>query len=167
MNLLAVNGDWQTRIDGLCEQLDELNRQLREFPRADVQRHSRQEREWERFVLTDGGQASAGGALTVGGGATGLVPAPNGWEAYVTSVAVTVSGSSAAATVASYFGEVSDLNLFDYASSLFGASPSRVVGFYDQETGYCEQSDPLSLVVTGAAANATVVVRVAGKRRMT
>jgi hypothetical protein len=161
--MLGQISEASARVDLLCERLDALNRSLLEFPRTD-QQHSPAEREWQRFVLTDGGIASAAGALTVGGGGSNLIPAPNGWEAYITSVAVTVSGASAAATVVNYN---SDLNLFDYANALLGNSPSRIVAFYDQETVYCEQGDPLNIVIAGAVANAAVFVRVAGKRRMT
>lgn len=164
---LKVFSSLDEKYDGLCSRLDELNTNLREFPRADVQQHSKMLREWERFALIDGGQASNTGALTVGGGGTNLIPAPNGWEAYITSIAVTVSGASAAATVTNYNGEVADTNLFDYANAMLGNSPSRIVAFYDREVVYCEQGDPINIVVAGAVATANVTVRVCGKRRTT
>lgn len=156
----------EERVDQLFERLDELNRNLKEYPRSDVAGHSRQQREWERFALIDGGQASGAGALTVGGGQTNLRPCPAGWEAYVTSIAVTVTGASSAATVAVYNGDTSDQNLVDYANSLLGSSPSRTVAFYDRETFYVEQGDALTLVLASTAASAVVTVRVSGKRRM-
>jgi hypothetical protein len=77
-----------------------------------------------------------------------------------------VSGASAAATVVNYNGEVSDLNLFDYANAMLGNTPSRIVAFYDRETVYVEQGDAITIVVAGAVSTANVTVRVAGKRRM-
>lgn len=159
-------GGWTERYDALCAQLDELNRNLREFPRSDQEQHSRQEREWQRFILRDGA-ACVNGTATVGGGQSNFRPAPNGWEAYVTSVAVTVSGASAAATVANYIGGVDDMNLFDYANQMLGNSPSRVVGFYDFEVVHFEPNQVMSVVVAGAVSTANVIVRVMGKRRQT
>ena len=163
--MLAQAGEWSAKIDRLCEQLDELNTQLREFPRGD-QQHAPMMREWERFALIDGGTTSGAGGLTVGTGSSNLRPCPTGWEAYVTSVAVTVTGASAAATVTNYNGEVSDSNLFDYANAMLGNTPSRIVGFYDEGTVYVEQGDALTIVVAGAVATQNVTVRVCGKRRM-
>ncbi len=165
MSVLSDLGGRTDRADRLCAQLDELNEQLRTFPRNDQQR-SPQLREWERFALIDGGQATAGGALTVGGAGSNLRPAPNGWEAYVHSVAVTVSGASATATVTNYNGDVADGNLFDYANAMLGSSPSRIIAFYDLEQVYVETGDAISIVVASAAASAAVTVRVTGRRRM-
>jgi hypothetical protein len=164
MNMLARLDEASERVDLLCERLDALNTSLLEFPRDD-QQHSPAQREWERFVLSDGG-VCANGTLTVGGGGSNLRPAATGWEAYITSIAVTVSGASAAATVANYNGEVADLNLFDYANALLGNTPSRIVAFYDRETVYVEQGDAITIVVAGAVSTANVTIRVAGKRRM-
>ena len=166
MSVFSDLNGWTERADELCRQLDELNRNLREFPRNE-QQHSRGYNEWERFALIDGGNASAGGALTIGGANTNLRPASNGWEAYVTSIAVTVSGASSGATVAVYNGDLADQNLVDYANAMFGSSPSRLVAFYDRETFYVEQGDCLTIVLASTAASATVTVRVAGKRRQT
>lgn len=165
MSMTSLSG-WTERADELCRQLDELNRNLREFPRNE-QQHAPQYKEWERFALIDGGLTSAGGALTVGGGGANLRPCPTGWEAYITSVAVTVGGASSAATVANFNGESDPQNLFDYANTMLGSSPSRIVAFYDPETVYVEQGDPLTIVIAGAVASQAVTVRVTGKRRMT
>ena len=156
---------WQDNIDGLRDDLQANTKALGEaFPKGD-QRHSRQEREWERFALIDGGQCSAAGALTVGTASSNLRPCANGWEAYITSIAITVNGASAAATVTNYNGEVDPQNLFDYAAALLGNTPSQIIAFYDPETVYVETGDAISIVIAGAVANAGVTVRVAGKRR--
>ena len=166
MSVFSDLNGWTERADELCRQLDELNRNLREFPRNE-QQHSRGYNEWERFALIDGGNASAGGALTIGGANTNLRPAPNGWEAFVTSIAVTVSGASAAATLTVYNGDLADQNLADYANALLGASPSRIKLTYQPEEFYVEQGDCLTLVLASTAASATVTVRICGKRRQT
>lgn len=153
-----------SEYEELCRSMEALTAALRDFPRTD-QEHSRGYREWERFALIDGGQATAGGALTVGTAQSNLRPCQTGWEAYLTSVAVTVSGASAAATVANYNGEVNDQNLFDYANSMLGNSPSRIVALYDPEVVYIEAGDAISIVIAGAVASANVTVRVCGKRR--
>jgi hypothetical protein len=164
---LKVFSSLDEKYDTLCTKLDALTDALHTFPRSDQQTHSKQEREWQRFAMIDGGKTDGSGNLTVGGGGTNLIPAPNGWEAFITSIAVTVTGASAAATVTNYNGEVSDANLLDFASAMLGNSPSRIIAFYDFEVVYCEQADPLSIVVAGAVASANVTVRVCGKRRQT
>lgn len=151
------------KYEGLCTRLDELTVALNSFPRSE-QQHSPQLREWERFVLFDGG-VCVGGAVTVGGNDSNLTPAPNGWEAYVTSVAITLSGASAAATCAAYNGDLSDQNLFDYSPAFLGNTPSRLVSFYEPETLFSEQAESLTFDIAAAAATATCVVRVTGKRR--
>lgn len=153
--------DFRELYDGLCGKLDRLSVALEQSD----QLHSRQYREWERFVLTDGGQTSGTGGLTVGGAQSNLRPAPTGWEAYITAIAVTVGGASAAATVTNYNGEQDERNLFDYANAMLGSTPARLVAFYDPETVYCEPNDTLSIVIAGAVASQLVTVRVAGKRR--
>jgi hypothetical protein len=165
MDVLGL-GNLDAKHRELCDRLDGLTQALAAFPKSD-QIHSRAEREWQRFTLSDGGVCTAGGALTIGGPGSNLVPAINGWEAFLTSVSVTVSGVSAAATVTNYNGAAADLNLFDYANAMLGNSPSRIVGFYDPETVYVEQDDPITIMIAGAAATATVIVRVCGKRRQT
>ena len=135
-----------------------------EFPKSD-QQHSPGYREWERFNLVDGGQCDGSGNLTVGGGDSRLRITNAGWEAYLTSVAVTVSGASSAATVTNYVGGVADPNLLDYANQMLGNSPSRIVGFYDKETVYFYSNQALTVVIAGAVASANVTVRAAGKRR--
>lgn len=165
MSALAGLNGWTERYDELCSKLDELNANLRDFPRAD-QQHAKQLREWERYVLTDGGVCTAN-AVDVGGEGSNLRPAPTGWEAYVTSIAITVSGASNGATAIIYNGNKSDINLVDIASAMFIGSPSRAVAFYDPETFYCEQGDTLTVSIGSAgAATSTVIVRVTGKRRM-
>lgn len=148
----------------LCERLDALTSALHEFPRTD-QLHSPQYREWERFVLLDGATTDAQGGATVGGTGSNLRPCAVGWEAYLTSVAVSVGGASSAATVTNYNGPVDPQNLFDYANSILGSTPSMIVAFYDVETVYVEPGDALNIVVAGAVATQQVTVRVAGKRR--
>jgi hypothetical protein len=165
MGMNSMVGDLTERYDELYKELTELNSNL-SLLRSDTL-HSRQLREWERFAMIDGGLTSGTGGLTVGGGNTNLRPCPNGWEAYITSVAVTISGASHAATMASYNGESDDQNLFDYASAFVGDTPSRLVAFYHLETIYVEQGDPVTFVIAGAVASQRVVVRVCGKRRMT
>lgn len=155
---------WQEQYDDICKRLDALTQALHEFPRTD-QEHSKGYREWERFALIDGGQTTAAGGLTVGGSGSNLRPAATGWEAYLTSIAVTVQGASAAATVTNYNGDVSDQNLFDYANSMLGNSPSRIVAFYDPEVIYVEPGDAINIVIAGAVASQNVTVRVCGKRR--
>lgn len=161
-------GDWEQRYDQLCAKLDANTAALREltssFPRSD-QQHSRQYREWERWQLMDGGAATAGGAITIGGAGTNLFPAANGWEAYITSVAISATGASSGGTVASYIGDVQEQNLFDYGSQLFGNSPSRLVAFYDQETVWVRPNEPLTFVFASLAASSEVFVKVTGKRR--
>lgn len=165
MSTLAMLNGWQARFDELCERLDTLNANLeRGFP-ANDQEHSRGYREWERFVLIDGATTSGTGAATVGGAGSHLRPCAVGWEAYVTSVAVSVGGASSAATVVNYNGEAADANLFDYANAILGSSPSRIIGFYDPETVYAEPDTALTIVVAGAVASQQVTVRVCGKRR--
>lgn len=166
MSITGFRGlaDAQAQLDRLCDQLDELNQALREFPRND-QQHSPGYREWERFALIDGGNTGASGGLTIGQGNTNLRPAPTGWEAYVLAVAVTVGGASSAATVTNYNGDVGDQNLFDYANQMFGGTPSRIVAFYDEDQVYVESGDAISIVIAGAVTNQNVTVRVTGKRR--
>jgi hypothetical protein len=169
------NEEWGSRFDQLCQQLDNLNQNLREFP-PNEQQHSPAYNQWERYVLSDGVTLSGSGGGNVGGGGTNLRPAPPGWEAYVTTVAVTVSGASAAATIVTYNGDLADLNLVDYSNQMFGNTPSRAIAFYDtdiDEDGshsgafYVENGDSLTYVIAGAVANATAIVRVAGVRRQT
>lgn len=155
---------WQDNIDGLRTDVRALTAALGEFPRG-PQQHSPQLREWERFALIDGGTTSGSGGVTIGQSQSNLRPAANGFEAYLTSVAVTVGGASAAATVTNYNGEVDPTNLFDYANAMLGNSPSRIIAFYDEETIYVEQNDAISIVIAGAAASVQVWVRVCGKRR--
>jgi len=156
--------DLTEKYERLCSELNRLSTALEAFPRGD-QEHSRQYREWARFKLIDGGNASAAGAITVGGSGSQLYPCANGWEAYLTSIAITVQGASSAATVAIYNGDLGDGNLLDYASNLFGNSPSRLVAFYDPETVWVSQEDALSFVFASTAASAPVQVVVNGKRR--
>ncbi len=156
---------WQGNIDGLRDDLQANTKALGEaFPKGD-QRHSRQEREWERFALIDGAALSASGGATIGTSQSNLRPCATGWEAYITSVAVTVTGASSAASVANYNGEVDATNLFDYANAMIGSSPSRIVAFYDPETVYVEQGDAISIVIAGGVSGAQATVRVTGKRR--
>ena len=160
-------GNWHElheKYDGLCDRLDRLTAALEAFPRND-QQHAPAYREWDRWTLYDGGQATAGGALTVGGSGTNLVPAPNGWEAYITSVVISATGASSAATVASYIGGNQEQNLFDYGNSLLGNSPSRLVAFYDQEVVWVRPGEALTFVFASLAASSEVFVKVTGKRR--
>ena len=69
--------------------------------------------------------------------------------------------------VTNYNGEISEQNLFDYANAMLGNTPSRIVAFYDWETVYVEQGDPINIVIAGAAASTSAFVRVCGKRRQT
>jgi hypothetical protein len=156
---------WQSNVDGLRGDLQANTEAIRAaFPKDD-QQHSKQLREWERFALVDGVVLSAAGAGTIGTASSNLRPCATGWEAYITSVAVTVGGASSAATVTNYNGEVDPTNLFDYANSILGASPSRIIAFYDAETVYVEQGDAISIVIAGGAASVQAFVRVCGKRR--
>ncbi len=155
---------WQGNVDGLRSDMTALTQALQAFPKGD-QTHSRQLREWERFALIDGAALSAAGGATVGTSQSNLRPCATGWEAYITSIAVTVAGASAAASVANYNGEVDATNLFDYANAMLGNSPSRIVAFYEPETVYVEQGDAISIVIAGGVASAQVTVRVCGKRR--
>ncbi len=68
---------WAARTDSLRESIDALVLELHSFPRND-QQHSPQYREWEQFLLIDGGAADGSGNLTVGGAASNLMPAANG-----------------------------------------------------------------------------------------
>lgn len=155
--------EWQAKLDTLLVQMDALTGALRDFPRGD-QQHSKANREWEPFVLLDGGTTSAAGLATIGGQGSNLIPAATGWEAYVHRVAVTVQGASSAATVANYHGEVGDQNLFDWSAGMFGNTPSRVVADYSSPV-FFTQGSPLTVVVTGAVATQGVVIRVEGRRR--
>lgn len=154
---------WAARCDRLGESMDALTTELHSFPRND-QTHSRQYREWEPFLLVDGGNTDGSGNLTVGGAASNLMPAANGWEAFIYRVSVTVQGASSGASVANYVGGVSGQNLFDYGAGMLGNSPSRLVGEYTAGV-YCSQARHVSIVVAGGAASSGVVVRVEGKRR--
>lgn len=160
----AMGNEWVERCDGLCCRLDALTEALNSFPRTD-QQHAKDYREWQRFVLTDGGSATAGGSLTVGGSGGNLRPSSTGWEAYITSIAITASGASSGGTVTVYNGDLGDGNLVDYANQLFGSSPSRLVSFYDQETFWVEPNDVIVIVLASLAASSSVTVRVSGKRR--
>ena len=153
------------KYDNLCAKLDALTQALHEFPRND-QTHSKQMREWEEFVLIDGGQTDGAGAATIGGSGSNLLPAANGWEARIHRVVVTVGGASAAATVANYVGSADPQNLFDFASAMFGNTPSRVVGGYIDGI-YSEQGRHTTIVIAGAVAAQQVTVRVTGRRRQT
>lgn len=152
-------------MDRMIASMDALAVALHAFPKSD-ELHARQQREWERFAMIDGAVLSAAGGATIGGSQSNLRPSPNGWEGYITSIAVTVTGASAAATVANFNGEADPMNLFDYANSMLGNSPSRIVGFYDPETVYVESGDAISIVIAGGVNGAQATVRVAGKRRM-
>lgn len=155
--------EWADRCDKLQASLDNLTTALAEFPRAE-QQHSKQLREWEPFELIDGGTTDGSGNCTVGGGGSNLLPAANGWEAYIHRVSVTVQGASAAATVANYAGGASDQNLFDFANAMLGNSPSRIVGGYIHGV-YSAQGKHATIVVAGAAASSGVIVRIEGRRR--
>lgn len=154
---------WEAKYDTLCEKLDALTTALHEFPRNE-QQHSPAYREWEPFLIVDGGITDGSGNLTIGGSASALQPAPNGWEAYIHRVSVTVQGASSAATVANYIGGVDPQNLFDWNSGMFGNSPSRVVGGYIHGI-YCSQARHVNIVIAGAVATQGVIVRVEGRRR--
>ena len=155
--------DFGEKYDNLCEKLDALTTALHEFPRND-QQHAPKLREWEPFVLIDGGQTDGTGAATVGGAGSNLVPAINGWEGYVHRVSVTVAGASSAATVANYNGAADPQNLFDFASAMFGNTPSRVIGGYIHGE-YFRDGRPASIVIAGAVATSQVTVRIEGVRR--
>lgn len=150
------------KYDNLCGKLEDLTSALHTFPRTD-QQHSPQMREWEPFLLIDGGVTDGSGNATVGTTAS-LVCAANGWEAYVHRVSVTVQGASSTATVSNYIGGVSDQRLFDYANNMLGNSPSKLVGGYTHGV-YVQQTQHVTVVITGAAATSGVVVRVEGRRR--
>lgn len=154
---------WDERYDNVCSKLDAIVDALHEFPRND-QQHSRAYKEWEPFRLIDGATTDGSGNATIGGGSSALLPAANGWEAYVHRVSVTVQGASAAATVSNYVGGAGDQNLFDYANAMLGNSPSRIVGGYIHGV-YCNPSQHLTIVIAGAVATQGVVVRVEGRRR--
>lgn len=117
--------------------------------------------EWEPLVLRDGGTTDGSGNVTV----TVAQPvAPNGWEAYIGRVAVTVQGASSAATVGNYHGSVADANLFDFSGGMIGNSPSRLVADYHTPV-YFGSNTHIVIQVTGAAASQGVIVRVEGRRR--
>lgn len=160
-------GDWEQRYDQLCAKLDANTAAMREltssFPRSD-QQHSRQYREWERWTLLDGGVAS-GGALTVGGNGSNLVPASSGQEAYLTSVIVSATGASSGGTAALYIGDSQEQNLIDYAAALSGSSPSRLIAYYDLETVWIRPGEALTIVFASLAASSSVFVKATGKRR--
>lgn len=155
--------EWSDRCERLIGAIDTLNGTIHAFPAGD-QQQSRQQREWEPFVLIDGGTTDSSGNATIGGGQSNLLPAATGWESWVERVAVTVQGASSAATVQNYHGGVADQNLFDAAGGMFGNSPSRIVADYNNPV-YFVNGQHISIVVTGAAVSSGVVVRIEGKRR--
>lgn len=146
----------------LCDRMDALTTALHTFKQSD-QQPSPQLREWEPFVVIDGGTTDANGAATVGSSASTVVAA-NGWEGYVHRVSVTVAGASAAASVANYRGGVDPRNLFDFSPNLYGNTPSRIVGGYIHGV-YFNDNQHVTVVVAGAVASQSVTLRVEGRRR--
>lgn len=123
------------------------------------QRHSVQMREWEPFRRVNGGTCDSNGAATIT-----VKPAQTGWEAELGRISVTVSGASQAATVAAYAIGVQDTDLVDYAGSMYGNSPSRLVGDYNTKIYFINDED-LFIVIAGAVASAAVTIRAEGRRR--
>lgn len=160
-------GLFDKEYNELCSKLDAQTAAIEHVGKLiqSDQEHSRRQREWQPFVLTDAGTTDANGAATVGGDGSYLVPAPNGWEARVHRIVVTVHGASAAATVTTYHGAASDTSLFDFAQAMLGNTPSRQIADYNSPV-YFAAGESISVVIGGAVATQAVVVRVEGLRRM-
>jgi hypothetical protein len=154
-------GAFGKHYDDLCAKLDAVTAGLDQLAVQNDQLHSVAYREWEPFVDRFGGVTDANKNLTVRKRILS-----NGWEGKVTRISVSVGGASSGATVAIFNGdETSDLNLIDWASGLFGASPARTVSDYNSPP-YFRDNEQLSVVITGSADVAdNVAVRVEGYRR--
>lgn len=157
---MNLPGDLSTKYIELSERLDRLAVASERLAVQNDQLHSVAYREWEPFVIAFGNVTDSNKTLTLKHHLF-----TNGWEGYVDRVTVTVAGASAAATVATYRGDVSDTNLIDWASALYGNSPSRIAGDYNSPI-YFRDDDRFCAVVTSSAdVGNAVTVRVEGRRR--
>ena len=98
-------------------------------------------------------------------------PVRPGWEVKVNRLTLSIGGASAAATAAIYVGPESTLTtpdesyLVDFASALFGNTPSRQTST-PVNPYYLTEGDALTVVVAGAAAGtAACFARIEGVRR--
>lgn len=146
------------KYQGICDRLDAIAAAVAGLPQSD-QTHSIQYREWEPFMEADAAAAVSNTATVA------LRTANQGWEARVHRISVTAAGASAAATVAVYRGGVSDLNLVDFASAMFGNTPSRICGDYSSPIEFPAGGNITIVVAGNAGATDVCTVRVEGYRR--
>lgn len=156
----------------LCDKLDRQNELLagiHAFLQAD-QQHSKQLREWEEFTLWDGGAVGAAATtITIGSEGSNLIPAPNGWEAYISRVVLAASGASSGARAAVFRGANTPQNLIDRAVA-FGLTSINAVSYYTNVSDYSSptyfvNAEPITVEFAGLANSAQITVRVSGKRR--
>src|SRR6185437_7997207 len=88
-SVVNVLGGWEEKYTEVCSKLDAITTAIEALPRSE-QDHSQQLREWEPFVVYDAVTLDSNGAGTIGGSGTNLVPAGNGWEAFVHYLSVSV-----------------------------------------------------------------------------
>lgn len=150
--------DLNAKYDGLCERLDKLTDALHAV--QNDQLHSVAYREWEPFALSFGDITDASKNLTL---RKPLLA--NGWEGYVNRVSVTVEGASASASVATFRNTEGAANLIDWASSLLGNTPSRIVADYSSPPYFRDDEDFVAVIAGSAAVGNNVTVRVEGRRR--
>lgn len=120
---------------------------------------------WAPFRESVVGNIAAGSVILA------VRPVRPGWEWQINRVAVSVTGASAAATVALYvgpeFGETAapdESYLVDFASAMLGNSPSRQISTPNQPY-YLNEQDQLAVVIASAAGAGQAFARVEGVRR--
>lgn len=113
------------------------------------------------WTENDGVQLSAGGAGQI------QFKIPAGYRVELTRIAVSVSGASAAATVAVYeassAAQQDESELIDFAAQLFGNNPSRNIS-PNTEPVDLGPNKFLTIVIAGAAASAQASARVKGRK---